>query len=146
MKLMKNTILVAIFLFGCASNNANNIKQNFSMSSDGIRDLRRTDYSLIFNDLSNFISMNFETSNKIQIFGNEKYRSYMETALKEKNIYVCEQDFRCKHQLDLSVIPDYKEHSILIIAKYDGVSISRQYQKSQMAYKPVSPFSIMKNA
>lgn len=138
-------VLAALFIGGCAADN-DNLRQSFTMSHDGVRDTVRTDYSVIFNDLSDFLTENFETSNKMQVFSESRYRPHVESALQKKNIYLCEEDYRCKHQLEIAIVPDYKEHGISVVANYDGVSISRQYQKSRMTYKPVSPFSIMGTA
>lgn len=133
--------LLQLQLAGCQS--AADHRTSFSMNERGITQVSHTDYSFIFDDLSDYLVRSHAAASRVLLSSERQHRDGITAALDRHGIYVCGEDSGCSHRLQVSLVPDLRDRGMALVASLDGVSISREYQRSQLSFRAVTPFSIM---
>ena len=131
-------------LAGCQS--AADYRTSFSMNERGISQVSHTDYSFIFDDLSDYLVRSHAAASRVLLTGERQHRDGIAAALGRHGIYVCGEDSGCGHRLQVTLVPDLRDRGMALVASLDGVSICREYQRSQLSFRAVTPFSIMGTA
>lgn len=136
--------LLQLQLTGCQS--AADYRTSFSMNERGITQVSHTDYSAIFDDLSDYLVRSHAAASRLLLTSERQHHDGIAAALGRNGIYVCGEDSGCTHRLKVTLVPDLRDRGMALVASLDGVSISREYQRSQLSFRAVTPFSIMGQA